>query len=253
MDSKYSLTINSLYKSFGRLKVLDNISFDIEKNEISVIIGPSGCGKTTLLRIIASLEKADSGKISSDKQNKIGFVFQENTVFPWRTVLKNIEFGLEFKNLVKRKRKEIAKDYIRLVHLNGFENYYPYQLSCGMQQRLKLAMCLAVNPEILLMDEPFNSLDYLLRLKMQKELIDIWKKTRKTILFVTHNVDEAIYLADKIIVLSEKPAKIIENFQVKLKRPRDINSEDFISVKNRILKILKATPVNAKYQKIWTK
>lgn len=240
MDSKYILTINNLHKSLGILKVLEGISFGIEKNAISVIIGPSGCGKTTLLRIIAGLERATNGQISLNNQkNNIGFVFQESTAFPWRTALRNIEFGLEFKKLDKEKRREIANEYIKLVHLHGFEHYYPHQLSRGMQQRVKLVMCLAVNPEILLMDEPFSSLDYLLRLKMQKELIDIWKKTKKTILFVTHNVDEAIYLADRIIILSKKPAKIIENFKIKSTRPRNINDMDFVSIKSRILKILK--------------
>jgi ABC-type nitrate/sulfonate/bicarbonate transport system ATPase subunit len=236
-----ALTVKSLCKSFSGNKILAEVSFCIKEGELDVILGPSGCGKTTLLRIIAGLETPSSGlvRIEEKVDSRIGFVFQGNCVFPWRTVQKNIEFGLEAKNISERKRKETAKRYINLMNLHGYEKYYPHELSGGMQQRLKLAMCLSVNPSILLMDESFNSLDYFLKMRLQDELLDIWKETKKTIIMVTHDIDEAIYLADRIIILSKKPSRVLTDLKVELPKPRKRNSIEFVQFKERILKILK--------------
>jgi len=221
-----ALEVIDVSKSFNNLKVLDNITFKVKDNSFTCIIGESGCGKTTLLRIVSGLEKADSGEILFNGKkleiNDVGFVFQDDRLLPWRTTLKNVAFGLEIRN--DKRALEKAKDVLRFVGLEEFENYYPKQLSGGMRQLVGIARALAINPKILLMDEPFASLDAQTRNRMQAELLDIWNEEKKTVLFVTHNIDEAVYLADKIIVLSKRPARVVEEIKVDLKRPRDRTS-----------------------------
>ena len=238
------IEVRNITKKFGKLLVLDKISFKVDNSEFVSVIGPSGCGKSTLLRTIMGFEKLDDGKIIIDGEevkgisNKLGFVFQEHNLFPWRTISENISFGLENKDTDKSEIKKIADTTIKLVGLEGFGDKYPYQLSGGMRQRAALARVLAFNPEILLMDEPFASVDMQTRLRLQEELIRIWRKTRKTILFVTHSIDEAVYLAQKIIILTDRPSKIkniIDNF---LEYPRDRKSNEFTELKNKIVSLI---------------
>ena len=185
-----ALEVIDVSKSFNNLKVLDNITFKVKDNSFTCIIGESGCGKTTLLRIVSGLEKADSGEILFNGKkleiNDVGFVFQDDRLLPWRTTLKNVAFGLEVRN--DKRALEKAKDVLRFVGLEEFENYYPKQLSGGMRQLVGIARALAINPRILLMDEPFASLDAQTRNRMQAELLDIWNEEKKTVLFVTHNI-----------------------------------------------------------------
>jgi len=197
------------YESNGKkLKAVDDVSLEIKDAEFICIVGPSGCGKSTLLRMIAGLEPVTGGSIwMGDKRiastsPEVGFVFQEYTLFPWRTVERNVEFGLEIKKLPAGEREKIAGRYIDMVGLDKFRDSYPHQLSGGMRQRTAIARTLAVNPEILLMDEPFGALDAQTRNILQEQLLDIWQKEKKKVLFVTHNVDEAVFLADRVIVMT---------------------------------------------------
>ena len=242
------LSIRGLRKVFqgpSSVIALDGIDIDIYEGEFLCIVGPSGCGKTTLLKIIAGLEKPTSGEVLLRQKPIKGpgpdrvMVFQEYTLFPWRTVLGNVIFGLELKSMPKEKAMEEAMKYIKLVGLEGFENMYPHELSGGMRQRVALARALACNPDILLMDEPLSALDAQTRNYMQEELIEIWNKTHKTIIFVTHNVEEAIYLGDRIVVLTSRPAKVKEIVNIELRRPRNRLSPDFIELRAKILSMLR--------------
>lgn len=226
------------------LKAVDDVSFDIKGSEFICIVGPSGCGKSTLLRMIAGLEPVSSGDIlMGDKKvtstsSKIGFVFQEYTLFPWRTVEKNVEFGLEIKKLQPAEREKIASKYIDMVGLSKFKDSYPHQLSGGMRQRTAIARTLAVNPEILLMDEPFGALDAQTRNILQEQLLDIWQKEKKKVLFVTHNVDEAVFLADKVIIMTARPGRIKEIVDIDIPRPRVRTETEVNKVRTVILKSL---------------
>ncbi|HEX59454.1 MAG TPA: ABC transporter ATP-binding protein [Methanomicrobia archaeon] len=243
------IKIENLRKVFevrggGNVVALNDVSFSVREGEFVCIVGPSGCGKTTLLKIIAGLERPTSGVVTLDGKPVSGpgrdrcMVFQEYALFPWRTVLKNITFGLENLGIPKEERLKIAKRYIELVGLQGFEDRYPHELSGGMKQRVGIARALAIEPEVLLMDEPFGSLDAQTRNMLQKELLEIWEKTQKTILFVTHSVDEAVFLADKIVVLSARPAVVKEILEVDLSRMRDRTSQEFNEVRSKVLRIL---------------
>ncbi|MCU0861232.1 MAG: ABC transporter ATP-binding protein [Methanomassiliicoccales archaeon] len=249
------LSIQNLRKSFpkkdGETVAIENFSLDVDEGEFICVLGPSGCGKTTLLRIIAGLEDPTSGDIllngtpilgpGSDR----GMVFQDFALFPWRTVRKNVEFGLEIKRVPPEKRKELSQRYIDLVGLKGFENYHPNQLSGGMKQRVGIARALANEPMLLLMDEPFGALDAQTRNLMQKELLRIWSETKKTVLFITHSVDEACYLADKIVVMTTRPGMVKETFEVSWERPRDRVSVEFANLRKKILAELEREVVKA--------
>ncbi len=231
------IKIIDLHRNFGDLKVLERININIKKEEFVILFGPTGCGKTTLLRIIAGLEKSTMGRIETD--GEIGFVFQEPALLPWRNIEKNIEFGLEIKNI--ERRREIINEYVKLVKLEGFEKYYPNELSTGMKQKVAIAATLAVNPSVLLMDEPFSSLDTLTKRRLQKELIEIWRQTKKTIVFVTHDIEEAVFLADRIIILGNSPTKIIKEFNIKIPRDERKYSGELEKIKKDIIKLL-STP-----------
>jgi NitT/TauT family transport system ATP-binding protein len=224
--------------------VLENIQHRIENGRFISIIGPSGCGKTTLLRIIAGLEKASAGKVFLDGKElvqgteEVGLVFQEYALFPWRTTLGNIEMGPEIKGVEKEIRRSKAMEYIKTFHLSGFENRYPRELSGGMKQRVAIARTLIMNPRVVLMDEPFGSLDSQTRNALQEFLLGIWEKRKDTIVFVTHNVDEAVFLSDQIIVLSKRPARIVKTFEVELPRPRDRTGQECNEIRREVLKVL---------------
>lgn len=224
--------------------VLENIQHRIENGRFISIIGPSGCGKTTLLRIIAGLEKASAGKVFLDGKElvqgteEVGLVFQEYALFPWRTTLGNIEMGPEIKGVEKEIRRSKAMEYIKTFHLSGFENRYPRELSGGMKQRVAIARTLIMNPRVVLMDEPFGSLDSQTRNGLQEFLLGIWEKRRDTIVFVTHNVDEAVFLSDQIVILSRRPARIVKTFEIGLARPRDRTSQECNEIRRKVLKVL---------------
>lgn len=235
------LSLENISKQFENRDALSPLSLSVGEGSITCILGPSGCGKTTLLRIIAGLTAPSSGTVMLDNEPVLGpgadrgIVFQDFALFPWRTVRKNIEFGPEVKRLPVEERAQIVRKYLKLIDLAGFENAYPHELSGGMKQRVALARALANDPRILLMDEPFGSLDAQTRNIMQDELLNIWAATEKTIVFVTHSVDEAVYLADKIIVLTARPGAVKASLDVALPRPRDRFDPDFIKIRQRVL------------------
>jgi NitT/TauT family transport system ATP-binding protein len=209
-----------------RLLVLDDISFTVPRNQFVCLLGPSGCGKTTLIRIVAGLTQADHGQVLVNRKvvTRPGpdrsMVFQNYGLLPWRTVLGNVEFGLEIRGLPKAQRRSICQHYIDKVGLRGFEHHYPHQLSGGMQQRAGLARALSKEPEILLMDEPFAAVDMQTREMLQDELLRIWNQTRTTVVFVTHSIEEAIYLGDRVIVMSTRPGRVRADVPIDLPRPR---------------------------------
>ncbi len=239
------LSISNLNKSFPKdeemLVAVDKFNLDVRNGEFICILGPSGCGKTTILRIVAGLEAPTSGSITvSGKTIKgpgsdRGMVFQEFGLFPWRSVQKNIEFGLEVKGIPSEERAGISQKYVDLVGLKGFEKSHPKELSGGMKQRVGIARALANDPAVLLMDEPFGALDAQTRNQMQAELLRIWSETRKTVIFVTHSVDEAVFLADRIVVMTARPGTIKEIYDIDLPRPRDRANPEFIALRRTIL------------------
>ncbi len=208
------------------LVALYNISLAIRKNEFVSLLGPSGCGKTTLIRIIAGLLPADCGEVLVNGQavtvpgRDRCMVFQQFGLLPWRTVLSNVEFGLEIDGVPKDERSARAGQYLELVGLKGFERYYPHQISGGMQQRVGIARALSKKPDILLMDEPFGAVDAQTREQLQEELLKIWSRTDTTMVFVTHSIDEALYLSDRVVVMQARPGRIKEEVSVDLPRPR---------------------------------
>ncbi len=222
------VAIENVSKEYGTVRAVDNVSFNVDNEELVVLVGPSGCGKTTLLRTIAGIETPDDGSIQVDGKKVTkpgadrGFVFQQDCLFPWRTVWQNTLFGLEINGKVSPETTARTKQLLQLVGLNGFETYYPSQLSGGMRQRVNLARALAINPEVLIMDEPFSALDAQTREVMQIELLRIWLDGRKTVLFITHQIDEAVFLADRVVVLGRRPGRIKEIVPIDLPRPRGL-------------------------------
>jgi len=227
-------------KSGKSVVALKDVNITLKEGEFVCIVGPSGCGKTTLLRIIAGLERATNGSIfingrsSSTPSSEKGMVFQEFTLFPWMNIRRNVEFGLKYVGVPKEKRKEIADKYIRLVDLVGWEKRYPFELSGGMKQRVAIARALATDPEILLMDEPFGSLDVRSRHVLQDNILEVWRKTHKTILFVSHDIEEAVYLGNKIYVFTARPGTIKSIHEVQLPYPRNRTSIDFLALRAKI-------------------
>lgn len=238
------LVLESVTKNFNSFMALENVSFEVADGEFVCLLGPSGCGKTTVLRLAAGLEAPMEGNLLLDGEKIIGvnkecgFVFQEYALFPWRTVKENIEFGPQAKGLDKNECERISKHYIDLVGLNGFENHYPKELSGGMKQRVGIARAYANNPKLLLMDEPFGALDAQTRNLMQGELLRIWEQEHISVLFVTHSVDEAVFLSDKVVVMSARPGKVKEIFDVKLQRPRIRTGLEANIIRDKVLKSL---------------
>jgi len=228
-----------------RVEVLRDISFTVKRNEFVAVVGPMGCGKTTLINIISGIERPTSGKVLIDGKECVGvqknmaLVFQEIGIFPWRTVLENVAFGLEIRGVEKKKRLEIARKYIEVVGLKGFENYYPSQLSGGMQQRVSIARAYAINPDVLLMDEPFGHLDAQTRWYMEQELLKIWSMYKKTVILSTSLIDEAIYLSNKIVVLTKRPSEVKEVIYVNV--PKDRLNPEFLNLKEKVEKLIEPT------------
>jgi NitT/TauT family transport system ATP-binding protein len=226
------LRVEGLSVAFERtgaapLTVLDRVSFDVAEGEFVAIVGPSGCGKTTVLRCMAGLQAPGGGRITiggrrlAGVDRRVAMVFQSDSLFPWRTVAANVAFGLEVRRAERARTAQVVQELVDLVGLGGFERAYPHQLSGGMRQRVNLARALAVDPEVLLMDEPFSALDMLTREAMQVELQRIWLRRRKTVLFVTHQIEEAVFLADRVLLMSRRPGRLRADVAVPLPRPRD--------------------------------
>jgi NitT/TauT family transport system ATP-binding protein len=237
----------------GQVPGLKDVSFDIGASEFLCIVGPSGCGKSTLLNIIAGFlapaagEIRIGGKAISGHGMDRGVVFQDFAqLFPWRTALGNVSFGLEMKGMAKDEREKIAREQLRLVKLEKFTASYPHHLSGGMQQRVAIARALAYNPSVLLMDEPFAALDALTRDDMQRLLADVWRETRKTVIYVTHNVAEAVYLADRVVVMTPHPGKVKVQLPITLPRPRDPLSVEFLEYQKQLLHHLGQTSASQK-------
>lgn len=240
-----AIVIRDLWATFttpragDEVRVLERINLEVGRGEFVCVVGPSGCGKTTLLNIVGGFLPATRGEILVEGESVRGpdsrriFIFQEGGIFPWLTVRENVAFGLFRKSA--KERELIVKHYTEMVGLTGFENSYPRELSGGMRQRVEIARALAANPEIVYMDEPFGALDFFTRLKMRADLLQIWEQERKTILFVTHEIDEAIQLADRIVVFSRRPSTIQLIVPVKLPRPRDPDSTAYLETRSHIL------------------
>ncbi|WP_135551833.1 ABC transporter ATP-binding protein [Paenibacillus cymbidii] len=222
------------------VETLRDIELTIEDGEFLCILGPSGCGKSTLLEILAGLQTASRGEVTFDGKplrgtgKERGVVFQDPSLYPWRTVAQNVELGLEIRGASRAERRTEALRYLELVGLRGFEHKYPHQLSGGMRQRAGIARALANRPEVLLMDEPFGAVDHLTRLQLQDDLLTIWSGERKTVVFVTHDVSEAVYLGDRVVLLSPRPGRINRVFPVRHKRPRKRDDVELLHIQHEI-------------------
>jgi NitT/TauT family transport system ATP-binding protein len=251
MDARSAITpkvaVTRLTKSFGDLEVLRSISVGVDRGEFISLVGPSGCGKTTFLRIVAGLEQASSGDVQLDGRavrgpgDDRGFVFQSDSLLPWRSVFANAMIGPEVAGNAGPAERKRTMELLKLVGLEGFENYYPRQLSGGMRQRVNLARALAIDPEVLLMDEPFSALDAQTREIMQTELLRIWEKGRKTVLFVTHQIDESVFLSDRVLVFARRPGRLQDDIKIELPRPRNLaikRTSEFVALVDRIWRLI---------------
>ena len=245
------ILIRNLTKRYleGSVLAFEDLTLEVHENEILCILGPSGCGKTTLLKIIDGLMPADAGEVQIDgarvqgPRPTVAMVFQHFGLFPWKTVKENIGYGLRVQGRPAAEIEAAVQKYVKMVSLEGFEQAYPYQLSGGMQQRSGLARALAINPKILLMDEPFGAVDAQTREILQEELLRIWEVEKKTMVFITHSIDEAILLGDRVVVMSPRPGRIRETLTVHLPRPRDINAmrgeREYLKLRNHIWDVLR--------------
>lgn len=230
-----------------RIEALQRLTFECADGEFLSVLGPSGCGKTTLLRVLAGLTQPDSGRIepisaSPNGNNRILLVFQEDSLFPWMTVLQNATFGLEMQGVSKSIRDSQARELLERLGISGREHSYPHQLSMGMKQRVAVIRCFLSKPGLMLMDEPFGALDSQTRSILQQELLTLWDQNRNSVIFVTHDVEEALLLSDRILVLSEQPGTVIGEIKVKIPRPRSVETtltEEFLSLKRKIFHLLR--------------
>jgi sulfonate transport system ATP-binding protein len=242
---KVKIEVKNLTKSFGDLLVLNDISFNVEEGEFLSIVGPTGCGKTTFLNTLSTLMPPTKGGILIDgepadpKKHNISFVFQEPTCMPWRTVKENVAYGMETKKFPKEKLEERLKYILNLVGLADTANLYPNQVSASMEQRIAVARAFAVDPDLLLMDEPYGQLDVKLRYYLEDELVRLWKTLNATVIFVTHNIEEAVYVAERILVLSNKPTKIKAEVRVDLPRPRSLIDPKFVEIRKQVTELIR--------------
>ncbi len=238
------IIVDSVSKRFGELQVLKGISLQVQKGEFAAIVGPSGCGKSTVLRMVAGLERPEGGVVWVNGKPVTGpspdrmLIFQEHALYPWRTVAQNVGLGLELAGVAKAERRERVSEVLAKVGLRGFEQYHPHQLSGGMRQRASIARALVVDPEVLLLDEPYGALDAMTRLTMQNELLRLWQGSGKTVLLITHDIDEALYLADRVFVMSHRPGQIIREVGLELDRPRSRSDARFAALREELLSAL---------------
>lgn len=244
-NHEFKVEVKNLTKYFGDVHVLDNISFNIRKGEFLCVVGPTGCGKTTFLNLLTRIYMPTKGDLYIDgeranpKKHNLAFVFQEPSAFPWLTIEQNIRFGLEIKKLPKKEIDERVKNIISILGLQNYRNSYPHQLSVSMAQRIIIGRAFAMNPDLLLMDEPYGQMDVKLRFYLEDEVIRLWKKLGSTVVFITHNIEEAVYLGERILILTNKPATIKEEVIVDLPRPRDIVSPEFIEIRKHVTEQIK--------------
>lgn len=244
------ITVENLAKEFSRadgtaLSVIGGLTFDVKDGEFVSILGPSGCGKSTLLSILAGLERPTSGEIRLDGKPlgpnsngmRLGFVFQQPRLLNWRSVRRNVMLPLERGSLSKEEQQALSGRYLDLVRLNGFEDYFPLQLSGGMQQRVAIARALVVEPDVLLMDEPFSSLDEITARKMRAELNRIWQETKKTIIFVTHDISEAVFLSNRLLVVTERPTRVFDTMAIDVGYPRDYDDDRLFELTKKVGRI----------------
>ena len=245
MSNDVKVSVRNLTKCFGDLKVLDNISFDIKKGEFICVVGPTGCGKTTFLNLLTRLIPQTSGEILIDgepadpKKHNISFVFQEPSAFSWLTTQENIEYGLRIKKMPEEYIKQQSDKVISLLGLDRFRDAYPHEMSVSMEQRVVIGRAFAMNPDLLLMDEPYGQMDIKMRYFLEDEVIKLWKATGATVLFITHNLEEAVYLAERVLVLSAKPATIKAQVPINIERPRKVSDPAFIEVRKQITDMIK--------------
>lgn len=237
---KYKVEVKNLCKSFGDLKVLEDCSFNIKQGEFVCVVGPTGCGKTTFLNLLTCLIEPTSGEILLDGQradprkHNIAFVFQEASAFPWLTVEKNLRYGLEIKKVPKAEIDERVNTIMKLLGLLPYKDAFPGQLSVSTEQKVVIGRAFAMNPDLLLMDEPYGQMDVKMRFYLEDEVIRLWQELKSTVIFITHNTEEAVYLAQRVLVLSQKPASVKESIDVALPHPRDVYSQDFIDIRNHV-------------------
>lgn len=242
---KAKITVRNLTKRFGNLTVIDDVSFDVMENDLVAIVGPTGCGKTTFLNMLARLLEPTRGDILIDgkpadpRRHNLSFVFQEPTCLPWRTVEENVAYGMEVKGMNKADREKRAQEIINLVGLSSCAELYPNQVSASMLQRIAVSRAFAVKPDLLLMDEPYGQLDVKLRFYLEDELVRLWKTLKSTVLLITHNIEEAVYIAERIIVLSNKPTSIKAELRVDLPRPRNVVSPEFVRIRKQVTELIR--------------
>ncbi|HEX7056685.1 MAG TPA: ABC transporter ATP-binding protein [Bacilli bacterium] len=236
-----TLKLEHVSKKFGELEVLHDINLTVPAGQFAALVGPSGCGKSTVIRMLAGLETATTGQVLADgvridspNPRRI-LIFQEHALYPWLTVERNVGFGLELANVAENERERKIGEVLEKVGLSGFEHYYPSQISGGMKQRASIARALVMDPDVLLLDEPYGALDAITRITMQNELIRLWRGSGKTVVLITHDIDEAVYLADTIYVMSPRPGRIIKTLTVEEPRPRNRNSMEFVNIRKEIM------------------
>ena len=240
MAEEVKIKVDHLTKRFGELLVLDDISFQVRKGEFVCVVGPTGCGKTTFLNLLTRIYQPTSGELYIDgtpadpKKHNISFAFQEPSAMPWLTVEQNLEFGMRVKKVPKNERESRVDRILKLLGMENLRTAYPRQLSVSEEQRVIIGRAFSTYPDLLLMDEPYGQMDIKMRFYLEDEVLKLWKEFGSTVIFITHNIEEAVYLAERVLILSNKPAKIKEDLKVELPRPRDVTSEDFVNLRKYI-------------------
>ena len=240
MEDKVKIKVDHLTKKFGDLLVLDDISFEVKKGEFVCVVGPTGCGKTTFLNLLTRIYQPSSGELYIDgepadpKRHNISFAFQEPSALPWLTVAENLEFGLKIKKVPKEEREKRVNRILKLLGMENLRNAHPKQLSVSEEQRVIIGRAFSTYPDLLLMDEPYGQMDIKMRFYLEDEVLKLWKEFGSTVIFITHNIEEAIYLAERVLILTNKPAKIKESLQVDLPRPRNVTSDELIELRKNV-------------------
>lgn len=245
MADDVKIRVDHLTKKFDDLLVLNDISFDVKKGEFLCVVGPTGCGKTTFLNLLTRIYTPTSGELYIDgvpadpKKHNISFAFQEPSAMPWLTVRKNLEFGLKIKKVPKKERNSRIERILKLLGMEHLQDAYPKQLSVSEEQRVIIGRAFSTYPDLLLMDEPYGQMDVKMRFYLEDEILKLWKEFGSTVVFITHNIEEAVYLAERVLVLTNKPATIKENIPIELQRPRDVTSPEFVELRKYITEQIK--------------